>query len=138
ADTSERPLGTDAWCHTDERAGYPREISKCAALSNTCEYYGYYVGGNCVLKCKGGGPGPLQGTYGWDYSGKCFHRNIILHFCERCKYYQGIGAYNPEKGPHVPNVFGIKLKERVDGVPEPLTNCHGAVAGACRTGTCPT
>jgi hypothetical protein len=129
--TTVRVLGTDAACHTDERAGHPREVSMLAAPSNTCEYFGYYVGGNCVLKSRGGGPGPLQGTYGWDYGGCWFHRNVILHFCWRCKPYQGIGAYNPDQGPHVPNPFALHLRERPEEGCEPIG--HGGACAPCGT-----
>jgi hypothetical protein len=127
-----RELGTDAACHTDQRAGYPREVSKRAAPSNTHEYFGYYVGGNCLLPRFGTGPGPLQGTYGWDYSGKHFRRNVVLFFCTRCKFYEGLGQYEPDRGPHVPNVLGLKFKERPDEVPPPLTDCRGGGVNNCR------
>ena len=51
--------------HTFERAGYPNEVSKFAYPSETCNYAGYYVGGGCTF--SGGAPGPMDGTYGWDY-----------------------------------------------------------------------
>src|SRR5262245_60539824 len=65
----DRAVGSDGCCHTDTRAGCPREVSCLAQVANTWEYFGYYVGGNCLLARRGSEPGPLQGTYGWDYGG---------------------------------------------------------------------
>jgi hypothetical protein len=130
-DADKKILGTEAWCHTDARAGYPREISCLAQPSNTPEYFGYYVGGACVFDRKGGGPGPLQGTYGWDYGGHhwLIKPKIVLNFCYGCRYKGGIGAYETEKGPKVPNIFGVKLPEREgDHAPE---LGHGAAGANC-------
>ena len=104
------PLNSDACDHTFARAGHPELISRCARPSDTCAYAGYYVGGGCVL--RGGPPGPLEGTWGWDYFGPCWlpHR-VVLGWCERCRYQGGVGAYRTD-GPHVPNVFGVKLPPR--------------------------
>jgi hypothetical protein len=128
----DKVLGTDACCHTDARAGYPREISCLARVSNTCEYFGYYVGGACLLRRKGGGPGPLDGTYGWDYGGHPWgvKPKIVLNFCYGCPSKGGIGAYQTDKGPHVPNVFGVKLPEREDDHFSELKCNGGNCAGA--------
>jgi hypothetical protein len=73
-----------------------------------CHYTGYYVGGGCVF--HGRGPGPEEGTWGWDYEGHgCFWRYVWLKWCP-CRYQGGIGAYRSEV--HVPNVFGIKLHHK--------------------------
>ena len=82
--------------HTMERAGNPDCISKCAAGSITPAYVGYYVGGGSPK--KGMPPGPEQGTWGWDYSGRCFHRRICLLW--NCRFQAGTGAYKAE-GPHL-------------------------------------
>lgn len=126
----DKVLGQDAWCHTYARAGNPREISCLARVANTFEYFGYCVGGACVLDRKGGGPGPLQGTYGWDYGGHPWwiKPKIVLNFCYECRYKGGIGAYETDKGPRVPNVFGVKLRERDEEHPTEL-KCNGARCG---------
>src|SRR6185295_7472453 len=82
----DKVLGSDAGCHTDVRAGYPREISSLAQVANTWEYFGYFVGGSCLLNRRGGEPGPLQGTYGWDYGGHHWSvkPKIVLNFCHGC------------------------------------------------------
>jgi hypothetical protein len=104
------PLGSDDPRHTFERAGCPQEVSKLAHPTNTPHYCGYYVGGGCV--CRGGGPGPLQGTFGWDYCGGCLvHPKVMLGWCFKCRYQGGVGAYKTD-GPPVPNVFGIHLSDR--------------------------
>jgi hypothetical protein len=110
------PLGSDAPDHTFARAGYPNTVSACAQPGRTPDYCGYYVGGGCVR--HGGPPGPLEGVYGYDYCcGPCFCHHVILNFCAR--YQGGIGAYKTD-GPHVPNVFALKLPE-----PGPRPGCKG-------------
>ena len=79
-----------------ERAGHPDCIAPCAAPSVTPAYIGYYVGGGSPK--KGMPPGPEQGTWGWDYSGRCFHRRICLLW--NCRHQAGTGAYKAE-GPHL-------------------------------------
>lgn len=75
--TAEIPYGTTTEAdHTMERAGYPMEVSKCATVVETCAYVGYPVGGGAP--CKGGSPGPTDGTFGWDYQGRCFKRHVFL------------------------------------------------------------
>lgn len=122
----DKVLGSDGCCHTDARAGYPREISCLARVANTWEYFGYYVGGGCLFQRKGGDSGPLQGTYGWDYGGHAcgVKPKIVLNFCYGCRYKGGIGAYETDKGPHILNVFGLKLPKRDDEVPTDL-KCNG-------------
>lgn len=116
------PLGSDGHNHTFERAGYPNEVSKLAHPTNTPKYAGYYVGGGCV--CRGGGPGPLQGTYGWDFVGGCLVRpKVMLAWCFKCRYQGGSGAYKTD-GPHVPNVFGVHLPERPAENGEHGCECH--------------
>jgi hypothetical protein len=99
------PIGTDNCDHTFARAGNPEMIRKCAVPSNTCNYTGYYVGGGCAF--HGSPPGPLEGTWGWDYVGPSWlpHR-VILAWCGRCQ--GGTGAYKTD-GPHVPDPFALKL-----------------------------
>jgi hypothetical protein len=104
------PLGSDGCNHTFVRAGYPDEISRCAQATDTCAYDGYYVGGGHLL--RGGGPGPLDGVWGWDYFGPCWlpHR-IVLRWCDGGHGQGGIGSYKTD-GPRVPNPLGIKLPSR--------------------------
>jgi hypothetical protein len=103
------PLGSDDCRHTFGRAGHPEQLSHCARPSNTPAYAGYYVGGGCP--CLGGPPGPLQGTYGWDYVGHCLHHHVILGWCYGCRYKGGTGAYATDGCP-VPNIFDVHLHKR--------------------------
>jgi hypothetical protein len=103
------PLGSDGCNHTFARAGYADHVAPCAAPSNTPAYAGYYVGGGCP--CAGGPPGPLQGTWGWDYfSHRLFHPRVALNWCD-CRYQGGSGAYRTDLCP-VPNVFAVKFAPR--------------------------
>ncbi len=105
------PLGSDGCDHTFARAGHPEVVSRCARPSKTAAYCTYYVGGGCA--CKGGPPGPLQGTFGWDYCGKCLYPgHVVLRWCNR--YQGGTGSYRTDGCP-VPNVFNVKLPERGHG-----------------------
>jgi hypothetical protein len=102
------PLGSDDPRHTYERAGYHYgDVSKIARPSNTPEFCGYYVGGGCPF--HGGPPGPLEGTFGWDYCcHKLFCPRVQLGWCHR--YKGGTGDYRTE-GPYVPNIFAFPPKE---------------------------
>jgi hypothetical protein len=101
------PLGSDDCRHTFARAGYyPGEVSRCAAPSNGPDDGGYYVGGGCPV--FGGPPGPLQGTYGWDYIGHHpLYHCVVLGWCH-CRYKGGTGAYAVDTCP-VPDVFKFSL-----------------------------
>ena len=78
--------------------GGPPPVARWAHPSNTPAYIGYYVGGGCPF-CRHGEPRyPCEGTWGWDYSGWCFHRKVdLLWWHGRC-YQGGQGAYRTE-GP---------------------------------------
>ena len=78
-----------------ERAGNPECISSTPAVGDA-RLHGYYVGGGSP--CIGSPNGPQQGTWGWDYSGRFFHRRICLLW--NCRYQAGLGAYKAE-GPHL-------------------------------------
>jgi hypothetical protein len=82
--------------HTMNRAGNPDCIAPGALPSNNSANVGYYVGGGSPK--KGMPPGPEQGTWGWDYSGRYFHRRICLLW--NCRFQGGTGAYKAE-GPHL-------------------------------------
>src|SRR4051794_35233696 len=71
--------------HSFDRAGYPNQDSNFPYPSNPHNYTGYYVGGGCPF--GGEGPGPQDGTYGWDYvSFWKHHYKVMLSWCHR---YQG-------------------------------------------------
>jgi hypothetical protein len=121
------PLGSGAPCHTFERAGHSDEVSRWAQPVNSPGFGGYYVGGGCV--CRGGPPGPLQGTWGWDYVGTpCWSPRVALGWCYRCRYQAGIGNYKTD-GPHVPNVFGLKLSSKSEGHEEHACEPHAEPVG---------
>lgn len=106
----DKPLGSDGCNHTFERAGYPDQVSKLAQLGRTPSYCGYNIGGGCTF--RGGAPGPLQGTWGYDYCcGPCNLRHkVMLGWCFACRPKGYTGAYKTD-GPPVTNVFGYKLPE---------------------------
>src|SRR5689334_8758747 len=94
------PLGSDGRDHTFARAGHPEKVSHCARPSNTPAYSGYYIGGGGF--CRGSAPGPLQGTFGWDYVGcRPSLRHVALRWCNR--YQGGSGAYRTDS-LYVPNI----------------------------------
>src|SRR6476659_6239028 len=72
AECGSASLYSPACCHEVERAGCPNQLSCLASVQNPCIYTGYYVGGSecshCNARCGN------QGTWGWDYSGRIFHR----------------------------------------------------------------
>jgi hypothetical protein len=106
------PLGSDGCNHTFARAGYPERVAPWAAPSNTPAYGGYYVGGGCP--CAGGAPGPLQGSWGWDYyCHRLFHPAVVLGWCDG-RYQGGVGSYPTDRFP-VPNVFAVKIGSRSGG-----------------------
>ncbi|MFI5456227.1 MAG: hypothetical protein ACHRXM_12335 [Isosphaerales bacterium] len=90
--------------HTDERAGYPRELGGHLEPSTTSGGIGYYVGGGVPV-----GHGQLrhrdEGTWGWDETGcHLFRRRTILGWSGGRKYQGGAGAYATD-GPHIPDVI---------------------------------
>ncbi len=109
------PLGSGVCDHTFARAGYPNEVSCLAHPTNSPAYCGYYVGGGCVL--RGGPPGPLDGTWGWDFVGRpCLPHKVMLGWCFKCRYQGGSGSYRTDGRP-VPNVFDVKLPHRPEECP---------------------
>ena len=85
--------------HQDrERAGYPDEVSDCAAPSDTGAYVGYQVGGGAT--CQGDGPCIEDGTWGWDYEGRWLPSKVILGWWHGRREQGGEGAYKPD-GPRV-------------------------------------
>lgn len=88
--------------HTFHRAGYPNEPGKILHPTDNGYYVGYYVGGGSIYKKKTRGPGPLDGTFGWDYKGpKWLNPFVALRWGRR--YQGGVGAYKID-GPQIPDV----------------------------------
>ncbi|HEX5272339.1 MAG TPA: hypothetical protein VFW33_17700 [Gemmataceae bacterium] len=61
-----------------------------ARPSDTGRYVGYQVGGGCPW--RGDGPGPDEGTWGWDYGGLLVHPHINLLWC-RCGNRRDVPTY---------------------------------------------
>jgi hypothetical protein len=81
----------------ERRAGYPSRVSCLARPSDTGAYDGYYVGGGSP--CRGCGPGADEGTWGWDYLGRCWKSKVALLWSHgRCQ--GGTGAYQTD-GPQL-------------------------------------
>jgi hypothetical protein len=80
---------------SEERAGYPYEVSCLAHPSDTGHYTGYLVGGGSA--CPAEAPKVDEGTWGWDYEGLFCHSRIILDWWHG-KYQGGYGAYETD-GP---------------------------------------
>jgi hypothetical protein len=90
--------------HTDERAGYPRELAGHLEQTNTAGGIGYYVGGG-VKWGHGEGRTVQDGTWGWDETGhSLFRRRVILGWSGGRKYQGGTGAYRTD-GPVVPDLI---------------------------------
>jgi hypothetical protein len=74
-----------------QRAGYPLEVKSLATPSNTRFYGSYYVGGGSVGRSE-----PRfcdEGTWGWDYGGILFPKQIALGWTHGRRYQGGRGAY---------------------------------------------
>jgi hypothetical protein len=69
----------------------PPPVACYAVPSNSGHYIGYYVGGACL--CRGDGPTAIEGTWGWDYCGCLFPRQIILRWCHCRRCQSDTGAY---------------------------------------------
>ena len=82
--------------HTMKRAGYPENVSRLAHPSYTSADIGYTVGGGSP--CRGEYPYPHDGTWGWDYEGRCFWRRVYLLWWHNGHYQGGTGAYQTD-GP---------------------------------------
>jgi hypothetical protein len=82
--------------HTDERAGYPRELAGHLEQSATCGGIGYHVGGG--VRCgHGEGRTAQDGTWGWDETGHSrFRRRVILGWSGGRLYQGGTGAYRTD------------------------------------------
>lgn len=85
---------------SEQRSGYSQNIAWWARPSDTGRYVGYYVGGGNPWHRHADAPTAAEGTWGWDYQGGCFRRNVILGWWHDRRYQGGIGAYRTD-GPHV-------------------------------------
>lgn len=92
--------GPGAADHTLQRAGNPQLEARRAVPSDTGAYWGYYVGGGSAK--RGDAPTTLEGTWGWDYEGRCIRRIVNLGWWHGRRYQGGTGAYKPD-GPHLVN-----------------------------------
>jgi hypothetical protein len=95
--SNDASLYDPASCHEIARAGYPHCLSILAIPSNTCAYDGYYVGGG-ALGCGNECRCQDQGTWGWDYFGRCFTRRVRLGWTHPPREQGGPGNYAPD-GP---------------------------------------
>jgi hypothetical protein len=97
--------GKPRWIpHTDDRAGFPRDLGKHLEPSVTAGGVGYFVGGG--MKHGRGEPRRRnEGTWGWDETGGAhFRGRVILGWSHGRKYQGGIGAYRTD-GPVVPDLI---------------------------------
>jgi hypothetical protein len=93
-----RSLYAAPTCQEVERAGNPRKIAFWARPQNSCAYDGYFVGGGShmvhTLERS-----PDQGTWGWDFVGRCCAPTVKLTWTNPPRMQAGTGAYEPD-GPH--------------------------------------
>jgi hypothetical protein len=80
------------------RSGFPQCVGRFAMPSITCAHRVGYVGGSTVL--GGENRRAHEGTFGFDYSGRWFHRMTWLHWSHGSRYQGGAGRYQTE-GPHL-------------------------------------
>lgn len=100
--------------HTFARAGGSNRLSCLANPSMNPGYIMYPVGGG-VTPLLGSHTstvaGPMQGTYGIDYSGRLFPRAVALRYSMVPKPQGGIGSYatnEKRKVPHILGIFNVK------------------------------
>jgi hypothetical protein len=93
--------------HTDERAGYPRDLSGHVEPSITAGGVGSYIGGGVCLG-RGDPRRRDEGTWGWDETGShLFRGRALLGWSHGRKYQGGTGAYVTD-GPHIPDpIYGF-------------------------------
>lgn len=92
-------LYAPACCHEVRRACHPWQQAPWALSDNTCAYDGYFVGGGAHTYC-GQGRCPHQGTWGWDYVGRCATPLVRLGWWRVPRKQGGTGSYEPD-GPHL-------------------------------------
>ena len=71
-------------------------VARWAVPSDTGRYTGYYVGGGSAF--HGEPRTPIEGVWGWDYSGACFVPRIALWWNHGRRYQDGPGDYQTD-GP---------------------------------------
>lgn len=83
----------------------PPPVARWAIPSRTKANSGGYVGGGGALLC--GQPRCVnEGTWGWDFQGCLFLRNVWLKWNHGSLYQGGAGAYKTD-GPPVPNILAV-------------------------------
>lgn len=91
--------------HSMARAGNPQHVAKWAIPGVTPHECGGYVGGGSLLKGRAPyAPGPIDGTFGWDYVG--FGRRpgrIFLGFFGPNKYADPFYPKYEANGPRLPD-----------------------------------
>ncbi len=87
----------------------PPPVAWWAVFGRTAAYRGYYVGGG--TPCRGDARACDEGTWGWDYQGRCCLPKVWLSWTHGRKRQGGEGAYKTE-GPPVPNVFAVPPPRR--------------------------
>jgi hypothetical protein len=85
-------------CDRLQRAGCPQTVGWWAIPSDTGAYAAYRVGGGCPCPRLADPPQPDEGTWGWDYLGRWFHRHVILGWWHDRRYQGGTGSYQTD-GP---------------------------------------
>jgi hypothetical protein len=98
ADASES-LYAPASPHEMSRSGCPTQVAPWAIPRNTCAYSGYYVGGG-AHSYSDSGRCPDQGTWGWDYVGRCVTPIVRLGWHHPPRAQGGTGSYEPD-GPRL-------------------------------------
>jgi hypothetical protein len=90
---------------------YYLHVAPWARLSNGPDYTGYYVGGGATW--RGQPRFPNEGTWGWDYAGRCFTRHVWLEWWHGRRYQSGSGNYQSD-GPecHLGEKVMEKMTER--------------------------
>jgi hypothetical protein len=86
---------------------YYLHVAPWARFAKGPDYVGYYVGGGAA--CRGQQRSATDGTWGWDYAGACFTRNVGLGWWHGRRYQSGSGNYKSD-GPKCH--LGEKLRER--------------------------
>lgn len=91
-----QPAGDSPARH--QQAGWPKCVAWWAIPSDTGAYCGYLVGGGCPYHCVADAPTTAEGTWGWDYVGRWFQRNVNLGWWHDRR--EGGGTYQTE-GPRL-------------------------------------
>jgi hypothetical protein len=95
------------------RSGPPR-IACWATPSNIKAYFGYYVGGGSAF-CRGEPCLATEGTWGWDYRGRCLPQCVFLQWWHGRRYQGGAGAYRIDGPP----VLKALSEHRTEGLGPP-------------------